>query len=1226
MIVSFSRLDLHERPSLILKNAGDTPLAVLGFATNIEFDGNYNELSTLSFDVPAIVDGEPVPYYDDVVGMRIIELPGIGNFTLITPDEKNNGIKKYKECKAYSLEYEFSYKKITVANDTYKFWDSDPYKRPNTILGMIMELMPSWHVTSVSDTIINKYRTFEVSSENLYNFIKSTLQESYGCIFDFNTLDRTVTVRDVDDDADERPVYLSMQNLIKEIEIHEDSENMVTRLDVNGADGVNIRDVNPTGTNSIINLDYYMNTKNFSQELIDKYNAWKQLCENNRAVYYARSVKYTLVTMEHGLEEAKLVDLDGELIDLDNQRAVIIQAISQGTATQAMLDQINVSYSAKQNEISAQQTKVTALETEQATLLQSMQEIVTACKFESYFTDAEKIQLDRYIRDGEITEASFVATTSAYADDGVSMSLDSKALSITGASIVRTDESSGSVYDIRGGSINIASFGEAEIISAVLSNSSNNDVVFTASLSNGTMSGHTFESGCISMSGKISNISNTDSTLSGTLTGYIYFTLNPSEYQRRSIAWDLFEYGESIAEKLSQPTYTFSIESANFLALDEFESFKNNLRMGSKITLDNDGEILKPICIGVRCNYSNLAELELKFGDSYVRSDTAFKLADILDSSVTTGKTVSAGKFNYEEFSQSGASTDIRDFMKRAVDITKNKILASRGQAISMDGAGLRLRKWENQNETSFEDEQIWMNNNSIMLTDDGWQTAKMAIGKFRDPNFDGDLWGILAPTIVGTLLAGESLVIESSKTDGSSGVSVFRVDGDGCRMYNGDISVVGEEGTVYTYTVSSGTILYAEMDDTSTELKTFTSSEDIIVTKRTYDSSNILWGYAMTTDGHIGWIKRIGNQTLKNTSIGSNHIIMHPDVGIVVGKYPATVNDEAGNHKVNVDNAKLWIDPIGNIYLTGAVNATSLHIKGEDVTNMGTKITQLDTDYSGFKVSVNNRLTSAEQKITDSAIISTVVGSADGQAAIGSLIEQKADRIRMKAEQLVWDANNSSMDANGTLTIARAVMNGALSTIINNGGVRDGMIIGGGQIVAMKGGSNKFNITMPYVGSSVPVIDSYIDDNGEVVSDDVEPVVPVTPTHSWDDVAPYTGNAVSIATASGSGYGLKIGVNGQTSLLIAPNGNMWIYPTNLYISGDKTASGDYLIGIVRMYYRNGMITDIQREDGMTGFSGNIPIITDLNVEYDLETGYVTDVYWSYKDIEVYNGVITSFT
>lgn len=118
---------------------------------------------------------------------------------------------------------------------------------------------------TVDNSLIGKYRTYEVSDENLYNFIKNTLQQSYSCIFDFDTYNRVINVKDVSSTVPTNPLYISLDNLAKEITIEEDTESIITRLDVNGAEGVDIRDVNPTGNNKIINLDYYMTTDNFDQ-------------------------------------------------------------------------------------------------------------------------------------------------------------------------------------------------------------------------------------------------------------------------------------------------------------------------------------------------------------------------------------------------------------------------------------------------------------------------------------------------------------------------------------------------------------------------------------------------------------------------------------------------------------------------------------------------------------------------------------------------------------------------------------------------------------------------------------------------------------------------------------------------------------------------------------------------------------------------------------------------
>jgi len=114
------------------------------------------------------------------------------------------------------------------------------------------------------------------------------------------------------------------------------------------------------------------------------------------------------------------------------------------------------------------------------------------------------------------------------------------------------------------------------------------------------------------------------------------------------------------------------------------------------------------------------------------------------------GKKLDLSKYTYSAFSDSGANTSIKEFITSSFDVSKNAITSSSGQSPSVDGTGIRLRKWANQDRTAYEDEQIWMNNNSIMMTRDNWKTAQMAIGKFHDDTL-GECWGIVAERIAMT-------------------------------------------------------------------------------------------------------------------------------------------------------------------------------------------------------------------------------------------------------------------------------------------------------------------------------------------------------------------------------------------------------------------------------------------------------------------------------------------
>ena len=736
--------------------------------------------------------------------MRIVELQNIGQFVLVNPKETGDGVKKTKACKGYSLEYEFTFKKLSLASATYNFWN--PVTPDSTLLGIILELMPSWSVGSIDSNLVGKYRTFEVSDENLYNFIKGTIQTSYNCIFDFDTYNRRINVKDASSTVPTNPIYISNANLAKEITVEENTESIVTRLDVNGADGVNIRDVNPSGTNQIINLDYFMNTDNFDQALIDKYYAWKESYANYQLPYYNLSVEYVLQIMRKTTEQTALVELESERTVLENEQAIIIQSIARDLVPQSKLDDVNARLAAKQAEINAKNEEIKGIEAQAASIYSELVTINKAANFKSYFTQEEYLQLDRYLKDDAVSESSFVAqTTDSYADEDTGNQVADKLIGINNASITYvTNTRNKEIYDVKGGRIK-ADFIDAEVINAAFEKAPNNSFVMTAYLGAGVTGDRSFPKGCISLTGTVSSVAHdmaADTEIPDLLVGsklditvsegYLYFTLNTSEYEKRAVAWDLFEYGNEILTKVSQPSYTFGVTSANFLCLDDFVKFKNKLRHGEKLYVGiSEDETLAPICVGVKVSFDSPNDLTLEFSDTYTSGDSSFLLADLLEQSVSMGKSVDLNKYNYSAFMDSGASTKVKDFMQTALDVSKNAIMSSKEQAISWGDSGIRLRKWSDEAHTEYEPKQVWLNNNSILMTSNNWSTAELAIGNFYDENL-GDCWGIVAPNIVGTLLAGSSLVIESAKQDG--GVSVFRVDAEGCVLHNSNFSITNEK------------------------------------------------------------------------------------------------------------------------------------------------------------------------------------------------------------------------------------------------------------------------------------------------------------------------------------------------------------------------------------------------------------------------------------------------
>lgn len=988
MVIDFSKVHAMETPVLILRNLDGTAIQTLGCAYNLKADICYNEVSSITFDLPRYVDGVETPRYKDVIGTRIVDMDGWGQFILMDPSTDNDGIQEVKSCKAYSLEYEFTKKKMSLEENTYNFWN--PVVPDDTVLAIIMEYMPSWKIGYVDSELIGKYRTFSVSNVNVYDFIKSTLQKTYSCIFEFDTYTRTVNVRHTSTESVDTPVYISMDNLAKKLKITEDTKSIVTSLDVNGADGVDIRNVNPLGTNKIYNLDYYMNTSHFDQGMIDKWNAWKAACEQYALPYYNVSIERMLKSAEILTKESEYAQVVGvDLAVLQNEQAAKIEYLARlasnhlyiglsstsptdeygvhepsaggysrvhliyidkcypdddendlyenstdiefPTATGPWFDgqgdelcrfwvlydsqtggnviaygrtsheiPINEGYTMRlqfgeitfhlngidpldmksyiqtlvrlqelREQIDAVNDRLDGLDSELMSLRQSydsltaqMVQINQACAFSSYFTEEELLILDRYFIEDSISEASFVVSSvKDYTDAGYSVNVQSAVIDYTGAEITQSAAyDDREIYSVRGGSISFDNPAlTANIIRSAIEITADNKLVLTANLGSGTIGETSFPSGCISICGThlrhqddlAQDEEAHDAISKGTMLQIdatniqLYFTQNTTEYEQYSVEWDLLEYGEDCLSKLAFPSYSFDVSSENFFALEEFRSFVDSIQLGQRIYLQVDDEnLLNPIFVKASLNFDDRTSLSFGFSNTFNASDSAFRIVDLLEQSVSMGKTVDTSRFGYNAFIDSGASTAVKDFMDSALDVSKNAVLSTSGMEICWDASGFHCRK---QNVSGgYEPEEIAIVNNSIVFTDDGWKSAKMAVGHFIDAN-TGDAWGIVAPNITGTLLAGQNLVIESNKKDG--GTAVFRVDGDGAVLHNARFDI-----------------------------------ED-----------------------------------------ANRHIVLDPKLGFAIGAYPVIATHDGVDEidigtSANPGNAKFWVDTDGDVHIRGTL------------------------------------------------------------------------------------------------------------------------------------------------------------------------------------------------------------------------------------------------------------------------------------------------------------------
>ena len=193
----------------------------------------------------------------------------------------------------------------------------------------------------------------------------------------------------------------------------------------------------------------------------------------------------------------------------------------------------------------------------------------------------------------------------------------------------------------------------------------------------------------------------------------------------------------------------------------------------------------------------------------------------------------------------------------------------------------------------------------------------------------------------------------------------------------------------------------------------------------------------------------------------------------------------------------------------------------------------------------------------------------------VGSLIEQKADSIRLKASKISWESTYSSMTESGALTCKNATIKG---TIYSENGK---------DIVRLRNG----RLDICYNGVEIGLIggnglDGFSDKEG--LNFDLE----------------YTGDYMTWAAQSSpnSKYGMK-----------------WTYARSNFgnFTGDALNAGCD----IDMHYhkiQRAKFSKITAENGYNGWTGEIPIITRIVSNND------GSISWWESSITVSNGIITS--
>jgi len=664
MIQDFNIFGEYEIPEISLCYPNRKKIGDLSRIIDFKINPKFNALSEISFSILESADGVLTPFYNQVKQKNKVHIKNLGWFILGDVAEENDGVIKKKTAPACSEECFLNFKSVNLLNGTYRFYDELHVSQ--SMIGIIMGYLPTWSVGTISASLWNKYRTFDVTTSTAYAFIMNDVSEAYECFFQFDTENKTLNVYDSNDAVKATSITLAFENLVKNIKITEKSDEYVSALAVTGGGDLDIRSVNPVGGIFIFDYSYPIAQGMMSEELSSAIISWNEKIDEQQPIYANKLSEYKSLNSEYITLLSELSDLNGEKKSIENLMQVRIDA---GITD---LSDLNASLAVVNSKIALKNSDIENNRTEANSVYSDLTNIVSDLSMSSNFSQALLDELQNYTIESSYQNKNIIKTSS----------------------------------------------------------------------------------------------------------------MTASEIQTQ--AQELYDQGKSVLEKLSQPRYEFSIDSANFVFLKEYIKFTDQLSVGSTIRIDLDEDRhFSPVLLEYSFNFYNPTDFSLTFGNRMRLDDAEYEYSDLIKNSINAGNSVNVNSSLWNDWSTNYES-DVSSFINGSLDASKNAIMNSDNQQITIDAVGLRgKRKLENG---SYSPKQIWMTGETIAFTRDNWNTVSTAVGEISLP--DGSKsYGIAGNVILGNIVASEELIIENQNNS-------FRVDGDGATLVDASLSVTASNGT----------------------------------------------------------------------------------------------------------------------------------------------------------------------------------------------------------------------------------------------------------------------------------------------------------------------------------------------------------------------------------------------------------------------------------------------
>lgn len=807
--------------------------------TDLVISPKWGSCSEVSFTAYKKTNNVGNPYYDKIVKTRLIHIDGFGYFTIQEYNENREDKVPNKSIKAYSAEYLLNNKGInltfittagdindttstTIVTSNYFFYKENQQEK--SLLHQLIKAAPQWKIGYVSASLNEKSRSFSETDKGLYGFLTNEVSQSYEALFVFDNENYTINAYDTTEVIKSTNIMLTFNNLIKNATVSELSDDVYTVINVSGAENLSIAKINPNGTKKLFCLDYYTGVldKN-ATNYYEKYNEWiknnnlkRKVLEWERdckaAIYDKSETSYgswTALQKKFNLllltQQAKLNDMQ-TYYDTANQQMSLYTDYSDLDKLNVIVEvlgrKFQVTYGrAKSNNWNI----VDYYELKHYTTGGAYN--VTWYAYWRNYAQACEANLKILKEGGKLYSAKkvdFESSESINPDYNVSsfskVIATGKELSrqVVGHNVIPVDNSSEYCINALEEEIKTIQterdkivdkysyekhFTEAEKLELdpyIIEGSFSDDTfIVTDSMETKDYSNSTTKVQVIDSQGNISVKSVGDLTQSDTIMDDIY------------VAGQLVDAGYEKLKVVSRPSFSFELESANFLFIEKFKPFIDQLMQiekdngslfGAIINIElEDGNWVYPYLQEMEINYDDPDSFTMKFGNRFRLSNDVYTFDELHNETTSAVSSVGSLLSAVSQPVVNGTIDAVTQYTKNALNLANQSIKATDDNEFTIGKYGIKGRQKSDAdgNVNGYSPEQIWLSNNKICFTDDGWNTTKAVFGKITD-EAGNESYGLIADTLVGKLIMGNNLVISNennSMTFNQNGLSVTNQD-----------------------------------------------------------------------------------------------------------------------------------------------------------------------------------------------------------------------------------------------------------------------------------------------------------------------------------------------------------------------------------------------------------------------------------------------------------------